>query len=71
MACGYSQVSRIDFNESFSPVLNDVSFRVLIVTKLFWDMICIVVDIETSFLHGDLDEEIHMEGSEGLTISEN
>jgi hypothetical protein len=26
MACGYSQVPGIDFNESFAPMINDVSF---------------------------------------------
>jgi hypothetical protein len=26
VACGYSQIPGIDFNESFAPVINDVSF---------------------------------------------
>jgi hypothetical protein len=68
VACGYSQIPGIDFSESFAPVLNDVSFRIMLIEKLVWDMTCSVVDIETAFLHGDLDEEIYMEVPKGLEI---
>jgi hypothetical protein len=34
-------------------------------------MICTVVDIETAFIHGDFDEEIHIKLYKGLTISDN
>jgi hypothetical protein len=71
LACGYSQVPGIDFSESFAPVLNDVSFRIMIIAKLVWNMTCTVVDIETALLHGDLDEEIYMEVSKGLEIEQN
>ena len=26
VACGYSQVPRVDFHDSFTPVVNDLSF---------------------------------------------
>jgi hypothetical protein len=71
VACGYSQVPGIDFSESFAPVLNDVSFRIMLIAKLVWNMTCTVVDIETAFLHGDLDEEIYMEVPKGLEIENN
>jgi hypothetical protein len=71
VACGYSQVPGIDFSESFAPVLNDVSFRIMLIAKLVWDMTSTVVDIETAFLHGDLDEEIYMEVPIGLEIEHN
>jgi hypothetical protein len=38
VACGYNQVPGIDFSESFAPVLNDVSFRIIIIAKLVWNM---------------------------------
>jgi hypothetical protein len=44
-ACGYSQVPRIDFSESFASFLNDVSFRIMLIAKLVWNMRCSVVDI--------------------------
>jgi hypothetical protein len=71
VACGYSQVPGIDFTESFAPVLNDVSFRLMLIAKLVWDMTSTVVDIETPFLHGNLDEEIYMDVPMGLSTEPN
>jgi Reverse transcriptase (RNA-dependent DNA polymerase) len=67
VACGYSQVPGIDFTESLAPVLNNVSFRMMLIAKLVWDMTSTVVDIETVFLHGNLDEEIYMDVPMGLS----
>jgi hypothetical protein len=71
VTCGYSQVPGIDFSESFAPVLNDISFRIMLIAKLALNMTCSVVDIETVFLHGDLDEVIYMEVPKGLEIEDN
>jgi hypothetical protein len=35
VACGYSQVPGTNFNDGFAPVLNDVSFRIMLIAKLF------------------------------------
>jgi hypothetical protein len=48
VACGYRQVPGTDFDESFSAVLDDVSFRIMLIAKLVWDLTCTVVDIEIS-----------------------
>jgi hypothetical protein len=58
VACGYSQIPGIDFNESFAPVINDVSFRIMLIAKFIWDLEVFIVDVETAFLHGKLQEEI-------------
>jgi hypothetical protein len=71
VACGYSQVPGVDFTESFAPVLNVVSFRLMLISKLVWDMTSTVVDIETAFLHGNLDKEIYMDVPMGLSIGPN
>jgi hypothetical protein len=34
VACDYSQVPGTDFHESFAPVLNEVSFRIMFIAKL-------------------------------------
>jgi hypothetical protein len=71
VACGYSQVPGINFSERFAPVLNDVSFRIMLIAIFDWNMTCAAVDIETAFLHGDLDEEIYLEVPKGLEIKQN
>jgi len=66
VACGYSQIPGIDFNESFAPVVNDVSFRIMLIAKLIWDLQANIIDVETAFLHGELQEEIYMNVPEGM-----
>jgi hypothetical protein len=43
----------------------------MLIAKLVWDMTSTVVEIETAFLHGDLDEEIYMEVPKSLEIEHN
>jgi hypothetical protein len=38
VVCGCSQVPGIDFNESFAPVINDVSFQIILIAKLIWNL---------------------------------
>jgi hypothetical protein len=71
VACGYSQIPGVDFNESFAPVVNDVSFRIILTAKLLWDLQASIVDVETAFLHGDLQEEIYMNVPKGLSQDDN
>jgi Reverse transcriptase (RNA-dependent DNA polymerase) len=66
VACGYSQIPGFDFNESFAPINNHVSFRVMLISKLMWGLQASIIDEETAFLHRDLSEEIYMNIREGL-----
>jgi hypothetical protein len=69
VACGYSQVPGIDFTESYASVIDDDTWRILIVAKLLWRLSAQIVDVETAFLHGDLEEEIYMESPEGYGLN--
>jgi hypothetical protein len=71
IACGYSQIPGVNVNESFVPVVNDVSFRIILTAKLLWDLQASIVDVETTFLHGDLQEEIYMNVSKGMSQDDN
>ena len=60
VACGYSQIPGVDFSESYAPVINDVSWRILIIAMLVWKLDAKIIDVLTAFLYGDLEEEIYM-----------
>ena len=65
VAKGFSQIPGVDFTESFSPVVNDVTFRVVLTRMLIEDLEAVVVDIDNAFLNGDLDHEIYMQLPDG------
>jgi hypothetical protein len=67
VACGYSQIPGIDFNESFAPVINDVRFQIMLIVKLIWNLEAFIVDVETSFLHCELQQEIYINIPEGMS----
>ena len=60
VACGYSQIPGVDFTESYAPVINDVSWRILIIAMLVWKLEAKIIDVSTAFLYGDLEEDIYM-----------
>jgi len=66
VACGYSQIPGIDFNDNYSPVVNDVTYRVLLILKMLLKLGVRIIDVETAFLYGILEEEIYMECPNGL-----
>ena len=63
---GYSQIPGVDHKDNFSPVVTDTTFRCVLVVALMKEWEMEVVDIETAFLYGVLDEEIFMKIPEGL-----
>jgi Reverse transcriptase (RNA-dependent DNA polymerase) len=71
VAGGYSQVPGFDFNERFAPVINNVSFSIMLVSKLIWDLQASIINVETAFLHGELQEEMYMYVPEGLGTDPN
>jgi hypothetical protein len=48
-------------------VINDVSFRIMLIAKLIWNLEASIVDVETTFLHAELQEEIYMNIPEGMS----
>jgi hypothetical protein len=66
VACGYSQIPGIDFTDAFSPVTNDVTFRILIIYAIVMKLDIRLIDVETAFLHGVLDEVIYMDCPQGV-----
>lgn len=66
VAKGYSQVTGIDFGDIFSPVANSIRFLLSIVVA--FDFEVEQMDVKTTFLHGDLKEDIYMKQPEGFAV---
>ena len=60
VAKGFSQIPGINFTDNYSPVVNDVAFRVVVARMLIENLKGKVVDIDNAFLNGDLEHEIYM-----------
>eukprot|EP00253_Pinus_taeda_P021409 PITA_21409 len=68
VAKGYSQVLGIDFGDIFSPVAKVTSIRLLLSVSPDFGFEVEQMDVKTTFLHGDLEEEIYMEQPEGFVV---
>ncbi len=71
VAKGYSQKYRIDYDETFSPVVRFSSFRALLAFAVQNNMLIHQMDVVTAFLNGSLDEEIYMQQPSGYVIPGN
>jgi hypothetical protein len=63
---GYSQVEGVDFGEIVSLVAKLTSIRVLMSLAATFDLEIEQMDVKTTFLHGDLEEDIYMKQPEDL-----
>ena len=61
----FSQIPGMEFTDNYSPVVNDVTFRVVVARMLIENLRGKVVDIDNAFLNGDLEHEIYMKIPEG------
>ena len=59
---------RIDFGDIFSPVAKVTSIRLLLSVAAAFDFEIEQMDVKTTFLHGDLEEEIYMKQPEGFMV---
>ena len=56
---GFEQVQRVDYGETFAPVVNFTSVRVLCSNVAEADLEFHQMDGKTAFLNGDIDEDFH------------
>ena len=56
----FEQKKDIDFDEIFSPIFKMTSIRTILSIVATEDLHLDQLDAKTTFLHGDLDEEIYM-----------
>lgn len=68
VAKGFNQRG-VDYNEVFSSVVKHTSIRIMMTIMTRKDLELQQMNVKTVFLHGDLDEVIHMEQPEGFQSS--
>ena len=63
---GYSQIPGVDCTDNFAPVVHDVSFRIALARMMVDKLDSLVMDVETAFWYGEIDEEIFMKSPVGI-----
>ena len=66
VALGYSQIPGVVYTDNFAPVAHDVSFRIALARMMAEKLDCLVMDVKTAFLYGDIEEEIFMKSPVGM-----
>ena len=66
MAKGYPKKEGIDYEETFSPIAMLKSIRILLSIAAYYDYEIWQIDVKTTFLNGNLEEEIYMMQPEGF-----
>ena len=66
VALGYSQIPGVDYTDNFAPIVHDVSFRIALARMMVEKLDSLVMDVETAFLYGEINEEIFMKSPVGM-----
>ena len=66
VALGYSLIPGVDYTDNVAPVAHDVSFRTALARMMVEKLDSLVMDVETEFLYGEIDEEIFMKSPVGM-----
>jgi hypothetical protein len=68
IAKGYSQKEGEDFFDTYSPVARLTTIRVLLSLTTSYGLLVHQMDVKTTFLNGELEEEIYMDQSDGFAV---
>ncbi|XP_068331482.1 uncharacterized protein [Pyrus communis] len=68
VAKGYRQKEGLDYFDTYSPVARITSIRLLIAIAFVYNLEIHQMDVKTTLLNGELDEEIYMEQPEGFIV---
>jgi hypothetical protein len=68
---GYAQIEGIDFEETFAPVSRMEAICFLLAYACSKNVKVYQMDVKSSFLNGELEEEVYIEQPEGFQLSEN
>ena len=65
---GFSQRPGIDYEETYSPVMDVITFRYLVSLVVSEKLNMQLMDVVTAYLYGDLDTEIYMNIPDGIQL---
>jgi hypothetical protein len=68
---GYAQIEEIDFEETFALVARMEAISLLLAYAYSKNVKVHQMDVKSSFLNGELEEEVYIEQLEGFQLSEN
>src|SRR5664279_2048824 len=66
VAKGFRQIQGVDYDETFSPVAMLKSVRILLAIAAFFDYEIWQMDVKTTFLNGNVEEELYMMQPKGF-----
>jgi hypothetical protein len=69
VAQGFTQRPDINFNETYSPVMNGITFQYLISLAIQNHLSFQLMDAMTAYLYGSLDSDMYMKVPDGIFIS--
>ena len=65
---GYAQQEGIDFEETFAPVARLEAIRMFLALSSFQNFKVFQMDVKSTFLNGDLEEEVYIEQPDGFIL---
>ncbi|GJU27258.1 zinc finger, CCHC-type containing protein [Tanacetum coccineum] len=65
---GFRQKSRIDYVDTYAPVARISTIRLLIAMASIHNLIIHQMDVKTTFLNGELDDEVYMNQPQGFIM---
>jgi hypothetical protein len=66
---GYAQVEGVDYEEKFSPVARLEAIRMFLAFSNYRKFKVYQMDVKSSFLNGNLEEEVYIEQPEGFQLT--
>ena len=69
MCKGYAQVEGIDFEETFTPIARLEAIRMFLQFACFKKFKIYQMDVKSTFLNWNLEEEVYIEKPEGFMLS--
>ena len=67
---GYSQIEGVEFEETFAPVACMEEIRIFLAFSFSKGFKVYQMDVKSTFLNGELKEEVYMEQPEGFDLVE-